>query len=55
MFKTVYGVFDFYENQFGEQIFESTDFKEIEKFCKEYIEECDGECRLKILKKEVRI
>lgn len=55
MFETIYGVFDFYENPFGDEVFETTDFKEVKKFCKEYTEECDGECKLKILKREIRI
>lgn len=55
MTKKYYGVFDFYENPFGEQIFVSDNFKEATEFCKEYNKECDGECRLKILEKEVRI
>lgn len=44
----MYRVIDYYENPFGEMIFNTENYEECLKFCREYKEETDGECRLGI-------
>lgn len=55
MFKKYYGVFDFYEKPFGEELLFTDDLNEAKEFIKEYTEECDDECYIKILTMEVRV
>lgn len=44
-----YGVLDFYENPFGEVLFQSTDFTECLAFAEEFDKDTYGECFLRIV------
>lgn len=55
MLKKYYGVFDFYENPFGEAQYYTDDLNDAKDFVKEYIKEFEDECYIKILTKEVNV
>lgn len=45
----MYAVFDFYEEPFGEMLLKTESLEECKLFIKQFIEDTDGECILRIL------
>lgn len=46
----MYTVIDFYENPFGEAVYVTKSREDAKNFCKEYTEQTNGKCKLKIKK-----
>ena len=49
-----YEIYDFIENPFGVLIYATDTLRDCKMFCREYLKETDGECKVKIKVNERR-